>query len=364
MPTTATALSTYRDFGADKPAAPRVDELRQQDESEWDAFVIASTSGTVFHLSAWIHLIEQSLGHHCIRLVARRGGTITGVFPLAWVRNRVFGDCLVSLPLAVYGGICADDQESYGCLLEAASSLGTKLGVRYVEMRNRTERFPTALPGRNLYVTFVQDLSPGVDKLMQGLPRDTRYMVRKSLKADLDWTENISIDEFYAIYARSVHRLGTPVFSKALFNTLRKELPQHSKLFGVRKHGKAIAAVLCLYFRDQVLPYYGGSLAEYNHDAPNTFMYWNLIKQSCLEGLQTFDFGRSKRGTGSCQFKSSWGMTVEPLPYRFDLIRATEIPHMTPVDPKFQLPVAAWKRMPFPLTTLIGPPLIRWIPSI
>jgi lipid II:glycine glycyltransferase (peptidoglycan interpeptide bridge formation enzyme) len=145
---------------------------------------------------------------------------------------------------------------------------------------------------------------------------------------------------------------------------LRSEFPKQTRLFGVRKGNTPIAGVLCFYFRDQVLPYYGGALAEYYKDSPNNFMYWSLIAQSCQEGLRQFDFGRSKKGTGSFHFKSAWSMQVTELPYRYHLVRAKEIPQLSPVDKKFQLPVAAWKRMPYSWTKVLGPRLIRWIPSI
>src|SRR5580698_8913211 len=119
------------------------------------------------------------------------------VFPISWVRSRLFGDCLVSMPLAVYGGICTDREDAYFALLKAGGDLAKRLGVKYLEMRNRTEPFPTPLPGRDLYITFTQDLSIGPDRLLQGLPRDTRYMVRKSLKAGLEWTSDLGVDEFY-----------------------------------------------------------------------------------------------------------------------------------------------------------------------
>jgi FemAB-related protein (PEP-CTERM system-associated) len=339
-------------------------ELRAGEEAEWDRFVISSASGTFFHLSGWRRTVEEILGHRCFCLVACRENRITGVFPISWVRNRIFGDCMVSLPLAVYGGICADDPDSYFGLLKAGSELADRLGVNYLEMRNRTEPFATSLPGRDLYVTFTQDLTSGPESLLQGLPRDTRYAVRKLQKAGLEWTENLTDDEFYEIYAQSVHRLGTPVFSRRLFTRLRSEFPERIRLFGVRKGKTAVAGVLCFYFRDQVLPYYGGALAEYYRDSPNNFMYWNLMAQSCKEGFRQFDFGRSKRGTGSFHFKSAWSMKVTELPYRYHLVRAKEVPHLSPVDKKFQLPVAAWKRMPYPWTKVLGPRLIRWIPSI
>jgi len=249
-------------------------------------------------------------------------------------------------------------------LLKAGRDLANRLQVKYLEMRHRTKSFDTGLPERDLYVTFTQDLLGGPEQLMQALPRDTRYIVRKSLKAGLSFTEDLSIEEFYELYAGSVHRLGTPVFPRKLFVKLRSEFPGQCRLFGVRKGSKAIAGVLCFYFKDHVMPYYAGSLPEYNRDSPNNFMYWSLMLRSCEEGIRYFDFGRSKRGTGAFNFKSTWSMTASALPYMYQLVKAKEVPHLSPVDPKFQLPVAAWKRMPFPWTKIVGPRLIPWIPSV
>jgi FemAB-related protein (PEP-CTERM system-associated) len=342
----------------------QVDELRTGEERLLDEFVTASPSGTFFHLAGWKQVIRRALGRECTYLVARRHGRISGVLPVSRAGSRLVGDCLVSLPLAVYGGICADDQESYNALLNTGRARAQRFGVNYLELRHRWEPFPTSLPGRDLYVTFTQDLTPGPESLLKGLPRDTRYAIRKGQKAGLAWTEDLTDTEFYDLFAHTAHRLGTPVFPRQLFTALRSEFPRQVRLFGVRKGGVAIAGVLCFYFRDQVLPYYAGALSAYFKDAPNNFMYWSLIEQSAREGLREFDFGRSKRGTGSFEFKSAWSMKVTELPYRYCLIRAKHVPHLSPVDAKFQLPIAAWKRMPLSWTKVIGPRLIRWVPSI
>ncbi len=341
-----------------------IQELRPGQEEEWDRFVAASPSGTFFHLSGWKRVIEKVLRRRCFYLIARSEKGIRGVFPISWVRSRLFGDCLVSLPLAVYGGICADDREAYFHLLQAGSDLGKRLGVRYVELRNRTEPFPTSLPGRDLYVTFTHNLSSDPEELFRRLPKKTRYEVRVGQKAGLQWNEETGLEEFYEIYAQNVHRLGTPVFPRDLFVQLRAEFPGSWRLFVVRKGGRAIAGAFCWYFKGTVMPFYVGSLKEFYQDSPNNFMYWKLMEQSCREGLECFDFGRSKRNTGSFSFKTTWGMQMTELPYRYQLIQAKEIPHLSPVDPKFQRPVAAWKRLPFPLTKILGPMLIRSIPSI
>ena len=353
---------------ADLPALQsgplEVRELPSGDERHWDDFVAASPTGTFFHLSPWKSIVREVLGRECIYLAAYRGGRICGVLPLSRARSWLFGDCLVSMPLAVYGGVCADDEAAYSLLLDRGRQLAEQLGVSHLELRNRTEPFPSTLPGRDLYVTFTQDLTGGPDKLMKGLPRDTRYAIRKGQKAGLEWTEDLTQQEFYDLYAGSVHRLGTPVFPRGLFESLSGAFGTQARLFGVRKAGKAIAGVLCFYFRDQVLPYYAGALAEYYKDSPNNFMYWNLMEQSAKEGIREFDFGRSKRGTGSYEFKTAWAMTMTELPYRYHLVKAKTVPHLSPVDKKFQLPVEMWKRMPLSWTKVIGPRVIRWIPSI
>ena len=56
---------------------------------------------------------------------------------------------------------------------------------------------------------------------------------------------------------------------------------------------------MSFYFRDEVLPYYGGSIAEAREiKGVNDFMYWELMRRSAEQGIQVFDFGRSKEGTG------------------------------------------------------------------
>lgn len=362
--TSRVATQQSRQEIAGGAAEPQIEYLEAGKEAEWDEFVTAAPQGSIFQLSAWARVVKRVLGHRQYQIIARRGGRVTGVFPISYVRNPILGNCLVSSPLAVYGGICAADEESYHALLRAGSDLARDLGVGYLEMRNRIEAFPSNLPGRDLYVTFTQDLTPGADALLKALPRDTRYAARKGQKAGLTWCEDLTEAEFYEIYAHSVHRLGTPVFSKKLFTALGQEFGKQVRIFGVRKSGKPIAGVLCLYFRDQVLPYYGGSLSEYYRDSPNNFMYWSLIAQSCAEGVKVFDFGRSKRGTGSFEFKSAWSMQVSELQYRYHLVKAKSVPHLSPVDKKFSLPITVWKRMPFSWTKVVGPQVIRWIPSI
>ena len=80
------------------------------------------------------------------------------------------------------------------------------------------------------------------------------------------------------------------------------------------------------------------------------------------KGFRTFDFGRSKRGTGAYKFKARWGMEEVPLAYQYHLVRARELPNVSPANPRYGALIEAWKRLPLPLTRLLGPMIVRRVP--
>ena len=98
------------------------------------------------------------------------------------------------------------------------------------------------------------------------------------------------------------------------------------------------------YFRDEVLPYYGGGTAEARQRAGNDFMYWEVMRRAAERGCRLFDFGRSKLGTGAFAFKQNWGFEPAKLHYRYRLAPGAAIPDHNPLNPKYRLFIAAWKR--------------------
>ena len=70
---------------------------------------------------------------------------------------------------------------------------------------------------------------------------------------------------------------------------------------------------------------------------------------------------RSKAGTGSFAFKKNWGFTPAPLAYRYRVAPGGSIPDHNPLNPKYRLFIAAWKRLPVPVANLLGPPIVRGV---
>src|SRR5712692_3021739 len=170
------------------------------------------------------------------------------------------------------------------------------------------------------------------------------------------------LDQFYRLFALSMRRLGTPVFPRALFKNLAQEFPEQTELSLVYAGSQPVAGVFSFFFRDTILPYYAGAAPEAPALAANNFMYWQLMKRAIECGLRVFDFGRSKQGSGAFAFKSQWNMKVEPLDYQVFLVRRKTVPNFSPMNLKFELAIRLWKRMPFWLTTRVGPRVVRWFP--
>jgi FemAB-related protein (PEP-CTERM system-associated) len=336
----------------------RVESLNDGQMARWDAFVDACDQATFFHKAGWKTVLERAFGHRTHFLYAEEQGEIRGVLPLARVRSRLFGDHLVSLPFAVYGGPAALDESAQTALIEAACSLAGQLQVEDLELRNLVSR-RADWPGKDLYVTFRKPIDPDPEANLTAIPRKQRAMVRKGINAGLQGELDPGVDRLYAVYSESVRNLGTPVFSRRYLALLREVFGDACEVLMIRHEGEDIAGVMSFYFRDQVLPYYGGSRPAARNLKGNDFMYWDLMRRAAERGIRVFDYGRSKTGTGSYSFKKNWGFQPEPLHYEYFLVTADAVPQVNPNNPKYRYFIEMWKRLPLPVANLLGPVLAR-----
>ena len=76
-------------------------------------------------------------------------------------------------------------------------------------------------------------------------------------------------------------------------------------------------------------------------------------------GVRVFDFGRSKRGTGSFAFKKNWGFEPQPLHYQFRFVRGRGIPQNNPSNPKYSAFIRAWRCLPIGVANRLGPWIVR-----
>ncbi|MGE5102486.1 MAG: FemAB family XrtA/PEP-CTERM system-associated protein [Deltaproteobacteria bacterium] len=343
----------------DVATAPRVRAFAAGDAQRWDRFVETCASATFFHRIGWRDILENVLGHRCHYLIAERNGAPCGVLPLAEVRSRLFGRSLASLPFCVYGGPAAADAAAEQALIEAAADRARALRVEHLEIRNREPKRPD-WPAQNLYVSFRKALAPDAESNLLAIPRKQRAMVRKGIARGLRSEIDTTPERFFELYADNMHRHGTPALPHRYFARLMETFGDATEVLVVTDPtGRPVSGVMSFYFRDEVLPYYAGDNVQARDLAANDFKYWELMRRACERGIRTFDYGRSKRGTGSFDFKKNWGFAPTPLAYEYLLLGRQDVPQNNPLNPRYRAMIAAWRRLPRPIVDAIGPMLAR-----
>ncbi|WP_084579747.1 FemAB family XrtA/PEP-CTERM system-associated protein [Sphingomonas azotifigens] len=327
------------------------------------AWVDAHPEGTPFHLPEWSMAVAKGCRQQSHYLVAERGdGAIAGLLPLTAIASPLFGRALVSTGFGVGGGILAAQEGAVAPLAAAAWRLAERLRCPSLDLRGGP------CPGADwqrddaTYVGFVRRLATGDEAELLAVPRKQRAELRKALAADL--AVEVGADRaarrvHYAVYAESVRNLGTPVFPAALFGAVLEAFGREADILTVRHQGRAVASVLSLYWRGTVYPYWGGGTEAARGLRANDRMYFALMAHARLRGCARFDFGRSKVGTGAAAFKKNWGFTPLPLTYFSRHAEGAEPRSINPLDPKYRLQIAAWKRLPVWAANRIGPWIAR-----
>ncbi len=333
--------------------------LTIQDEPRWEAFVRDCPEATFFHRSGWRTVIERSFGHRTHYVFAERDGVIKGVLPLVEVKSLLFGHALISNGFCVSGGPIAVEEGARAALDLRAEELLRETGAKYLEYRNPVKPKESWSTRVGLYASFCGPLPAAEDVNLKQIPRKQRAVVRKAIESALTWHIEDHVHSLWDLYATSVRNLGTPVFPKAYFANLMEVFGSDCDVLTVSSEGKPVASVLNFYFKGRVMPFYTGSVPGARRLGANDLMYWRLMRHASARGCTTFDFGRSKVGTGPYDFKKNWGFAPQPIVHQFLLPSGGAMPENNPLNPKYRLMIETWKRLPLFVANRLGPLVVR-----
>ncbi len=333
-----------------------IKELAPSRHKDWDAYVDAHAQGTFFHLSGWRDVFAKALGHKTHYLYAEYDGRIVGILPLVHIKSLLFGNSMSSLPFSTYAGALAETGEIRTQLEQQAHAIGEGLKVGSIEYRCRQPIARDSSHIKLLYECYFKPILPTEEANMQAIRGKQRNIIRKGGKNGLE-IRTEKVDGFYPAYSESVRNLGTPVFPKRLFQAIHAAFPDNTGFLSACLDDKVISSAMNFYYKGEVCPYYWGGTWAARRLNGNDFLFWGILCGAMEKGCTVFNFGRSKKGTGSAQWKRNLGFEPEQLYYAYDLIRDTAIPELNPQNPKYRYFIAAWKRLPLPLTEMIGPHL-------
>jgi FemAB-related protein (PEP-CTERM system-associated) len=336
---------------------------RADSETEWDDFVRTHPDASGYHSWRWRHIFDGVFGHRCEYLIARRNREVVGVLPLVVFHSRLFGRFAVSLPFVNDGGVVANDADAARALLARAIQVARAADLSHLELRHRSRLFED-LPCKEHKVSMTLPLPPSTSTAWDGLDRKVRNQVRKAEKSELvvEAGGRNLIPAFYRVFAHNMRDLGTPVYSRRLFEAVCTEFSEETRVFLVRHQRTTVAAGIAYRHRDSVEVPWASSLAAYRTMCPNNLLYWRVIEWAIGEGLRVLDFGRSTPFEGTYKFKQQWGAQPRQLYWEYWLDDGLQLPDHSPKNPRFGAAIAVWRRLPVAVSRVIGPTIVRNIP--
>ncbi|MFZ3137469.1 MAG: FemAB family XrtA/PEP-CTERM system-associated protein [Thermodesulfovibrionales bacterium] len=339
--------------------------MRNDDTAAWTSYVMDSPLSHCYHQVGWKNVIEQSFGHNTYYLLAENSsGKIKGILPLIHIKSNFFGNYMVSLPFFNYGGICADSTDAYSCLLSEAIRIAKGEKAEHIELRHM-ENKTIDLPVKTAKVSMRLSLPEKSEDLWKSLPSKLRNQIRRPEKEDMHTQigRHEELDSFYEVFSVNMRDLGTPVYSKEFFKNILKEFPESTWICSVyNKDGEPAAAGFLVGFKRMLEIPWASSQQKYNQYSPNMLLYWNVLKFACDNGYRVFDFGRSTPGEGTYRFKEQWGAKPTQLYWHYWLRNGGPLPELNPKNPKYQLAIKIWQKLPVSLTRLLGPKIVKNLP--
>jgi hypothetical protein len=287
------------------------------------------------------------------------GGHIRGLLPMAYIRSRLTGNRLVSLPFAHICGPIADTEDTLCAMIDRAVSLCKELNCRHIEIRTMQTLSLDADVGEG-FSTYVLELSDP-DRIWK-----TLNMRRRSIRKARESGVNVKADDsveglriFDILNQRNKRDLGVPAQPPSFLASIHRHMKPWYRLYLADVEGKPVAGIVTLSFKDTVNYAYGASDPRYLALRPNDLTMWHAIEDSCHKGFRHFDFGKtSQNNLGLVNFKKHWGTRELNLRY-YTYPKASTSLSSGRTGKGYQLVTSIWRRLPLPVTRILSPLAFR-----
>jgi FemAB-related protein (PEP-CTERM system-associated) len=336
---------------------------------DWEAFVRARPSASVYHHAGWALLARDVFGHKAYFLEARDGaGQLLGVLPLVRQKSLVFGSSLTSVPFFNYGGVLADAPADAQALMEHARALAQESGCRYLEFRD-TEPRPGEWRTRTDKVTLVLDLPADFATLSKQLGAKLRSQVKRADRESPGVRVGGSelLGDFYDIFCRTMHELGTPVYPRRFFAAILERFRDECLLVVVDRGSQPAAAGFLVIANGRAEIPWAACRADAKPAGFNMRLYWEVLRTVLERGARQFDFGRSSVDSGTYRFKMQWGAKPQQLYWhRWERAAPAQTEAAPAPDSEGRLmryATAVWRRLPLGVANTLGPmvsPSLPW----
>lgn len=295
----------------------KIDVLDPLLDPRWERLVASHPSASAFHTSGWLKALARTYGFRPVALTSTAAGKqLSDGVVFCEVRSGFTGARLISLPFSDH---CQPlfDGASDGLDLEQWMEGECARGKwKYLELRPIAwdSSSGSTLVATETYWLHTLDLAPSIERIFRNthkscFQRRVRHAEHENLVYERSATDRL-VDDFYKllIITRKRHMLLPQ--PREWFQNLMTEMHPNAEIRVARKDGVPVAAILTLRHRGTTVYKYGCSDARFHRLGGIPFLFWRLIEESKLEGVEQIDFGRTElENTGLTEFKDRIGTT-------------------------------------------------------
>mgnify|MGYP000267554046 CR=1 FL=1 len=331
----------------------------------WDDYIKHHPQNSIYHSQIFLSTISHTFGHKLKLLVATDSASkgIIGLVPLIEQKSPLFGHLWTSIPFVNYGGILADNPEIEKKLLKQAQTDAFEAGAKQIEIRGLYQR-PCDWKINTDKASMWLRLPKNSDTLLKNFKAKLRSQIKKGYTEQVEVRIGKSelLKDFYTIFSRNMRDLGTPVYSVNLFKNILESLNNNAHIVIVYFNGKPASCAFLIRSEARMEIPWASTIREYNQHNLNMVLYWEVLKLSCKEACEIFDFGRSSIDASTYRFKKQWGALPIQHYWYSNSQDTQESAGVNPNNPKYKLMINTWKRIPLWLANVIGPFIVKYIP--
>jgi FemAB-related protein (PEP-CTERM system-associated) len=296
-------------------------------------------------------------------LVDLEDGSLAGFAQFVHIRSILFGNHMISMPYFNYGGICAEHADLEWQILEKAKEIGKNLKVDYIELRQE-KNLNINLPHKVHKVSMRLELPSDQDLLWKSFSSKLRNQIKRPQKEGMYSRigREDELENFYNVFCFNMRDLGTPVYPKDFFKKILMMFQKNTWICTVYYNGNPVASGFLIGFKDRLEIPWASSLRRYNSLSPNMLLYWKCLSFASEMGFREFDFGRSTTGSNTYRFKEQWGAQPFPLYWYYWMHNGKTMPELNPENPRYKFAIGLWKKLPIPITKIIGPMIVKNLP--
>lgn len=345
----------------------RVQLASEADLAAWQQFVDGNGNAGCMHHAGWYDVLRDACWVTPYFLIAANdAGAIEGILPTYFSRSRFTGPHISSLE----DGVLAVTAEAANALLTKARSLRDETGARYLQIRGGM--VDRAGDVTQPTVRTVIETAEPVETLWAAVKKKTRWAVRQAeqqqqhLKIEHD-AALARLPDFYAAYAAHMRDLGTPVFGADMFDAIVSHLGRRRlRLYIVTHKGRLIGGMMCIVNGRRWTDYYAIVRRVADAEFANYLLYWHVIRDASLHGVERLDLGRSTPDSNVHLFKRKWRGTDLEVLYHFYL-RPGVPSHNLGLGRQKQdkgLLQRCWSTLPLFVSNHLGPLIRKQLPFI